>query len=183
MQTSLGEHTLDSVQETDPPKQNRSRFRDRASYRHAQDLREQSGTGEPDSHQNPNPYDDETYDTDHSVEEYNRIAEWIWKPSDREQVLDTFEGTVDAFEGDQAFVSLVSKDGIEMTGTLSASELRSKGIQEYQRFICKTIKKSDGSVLVEIDPVPAINLTDVEMQAIIQDSYDAIDESVFDFEK
>lgn len=78
--------------------------------------------------------------------EYERIVEHFTrmrqnrKPAISGNILEAFEGFVDKFEGDVAYVTLKTASGEKIYGEYPASELKVKGIREFRRFKCWTVE-------------------------------------------
>jgi hypothetical protein len=83
-----------------------------------------------------------------------------------ESILERFDGFVDQIDGDTAYVTLKSQEhGDVLYGEYSAALLRSKGIEEQDRFICKTVSLGEAT-RVDIEAVPVAIVTKEQIQAI-----------------
>jgi hypothetical protein len=83
-----------------------------------------------------------------------------------EAVLETFEGVLDCIDGDTAYVTLTSTtNGDVLYGEYPAASFSAKGIEEEDRFICKTVGM-DGATRIEIQAVPDAELTEENIRAI-----------------
>jgi hypothetical protein len=80
-------------------------------------------------------------------------------------VLETFEGFVDQIVGDVAHVTLTSEYGDTLYGEYLAADLACKGIEERSRFKVVTVEVN-GTVRVDIEPIPDRELTADEERAI-----------------
>jgi hypothetical protein len=87
-----------------------------------------------------------------------------------ESILERFDGFVDQIDGDTAYVRLKSREhGDVLYGEYSAALLRSKGIEEQDRFICKTVSLGEAT-RVDIEAVPLAIVTKEQLQAIDEET-------------
>lgn len=85
---------------------------------------------------------------------------------DVETVLEHFDGFVDAIDDGVAYITLKSREhGDELAGEYSAALLRENGINEQNRFACKTVRVG-GATKVEIEAVPKIVVTEEQIREI-----------------
>jgi hypothetical protein len=83
-------------------------------------------------------------------------------------VLETFDGYVDSIEGENAYVTLESREnGDVLYGEFPASELLGKNISEQTSFLCETVKTINGS-RIEFRALPKIEVTDKEARSIAE---------------
>lgn len=83
-------------------------------------------------------------------------------------VLESFDGYVDSIDGDNAYVTLESRNnGDVLYGEFPASELLGKNISEQSRFLCETVKTDNGSH-IDFRAVPEIEVTDEEVRSIAE---------------
>ncbi len=88
------------------------------------------------------------------------------RSTEKEVVLETFDGFVDRIDGDTAFVTLQSRaNGDVEEGTYSASELAVMGIHEQSSFIFKTVKVGD-AIRPVFEPVPQEPVADEVVREI-----------------
>jgi len=83
-----------------------------------------------------------------------------------ELILEQFDGFVDQIEGDTAYVTLKSREhGDVLYGQYSAALLKSKGIEEQDRFLCQTVALGE-TIRVDIEAVPLAIVTKEQLHAI-----------------
>lgn len=88
-------------------------------------------------------------------------------------ILETFEGYVERVDGDTAYFTLQSAEYNDvLEGECPVSKLLKKGIIEQSRFICRTIEEN-GVIRIELEPIPDIEVTDEEAQAIEKEMKEA----------
>jgi len=85
--------------------------------------------------------------------------------SEKKPVLETFHGFVDRIDGDNAYVTLHTPEGTDISGPIESSKLAEMGIGEQQRFTCRTIVDSIAphGVDIVVDRV----ISDEEFQALL----------------
>ena len=87
------------------------------------------------------------------------------------QVLETFDGVLDCIDGDTAYLTLTSTaNGDVLYAEYPAAKFAEKGIEEEDRFICKTVD-TDGGTHIEIEAVPDVELTEEHLKAIREKIY------------
>lgn len=83
-----------------------------------------------------------------------------------ELILEQFDGFVDQIEGDTAYVTLKSREhGDVLYGQYSAAPLKRKGIEDQDRFLCRTVPVGD-TIRVEIEAVRPATVTKEQLHAI-----------------
>ena len=74
------------------------------------------------------------------------------------QILERFDGVVDAIEDQMAFITLTSPSGERLIGEYSVSELSKMGIHCGRRFICETVMVNN-EVEVRFQAIPDLEIT------------------------
>lgn len=84
----------------------------------------------------------------------------------RRAVLETFDGVLNCIDGDTARLTITSRaNGAVYYAQYPAEKFAEKGIEEEDRFICKTVE-SDGGTRIEIEAIPHAELTEEDIKAI-----------------
>lgn len=83
----------------------------------------------------------------------------------KENILETFNGFLEKFDGKTAYVRLTTESGEVLYGEYPAIELKTKGVREHRRFKCWTVDTGSGVEFV-IKPIPDIELDENRQQEI-----------------
>ena len=81
--------------------------------------------------------------------------------------IERFEGFVDHFNGDTAWVTLASPDGMEFEGKFPVAEFVALGIREHRRFTCRTLSVY-GEIKVVVEPIADLPISPEEMSELDQ---------------
>ncbi len=110
---------------------------------------------------------------------YEMIAQKRTPQKDRVQVLERFDGVVDAVEDEAAFFTLTSQSGERLLGEYPAREFAKMGIHCGRRFICQTVV-ADGEVDVRFEAIPDLKVKPEDKAARIRRLEELISGGVLD---
>lgn len=74
-------------------------------------------------------------------------------------VLEEFEGFVDQFDGEVAYVTLKTPSGETFYGQYPTAELMARGIRERRRFVCKTVE-AGSQVTIDLEAIPDLEVSE-----------------------
>lgn len=82
--------------------------------------------------------------------------------SEEETVLETFDGWVDRFDGDWAYITLTSRhNGDALYAEYPTRKFVELGIYEEDPFVCKVVSRGEWS-RIQIEAVPPVEITPEE---------------------